>query len=579
MHIGLLFKQHWHNLRTVGRAHPLETFWLAVFALPLLLLPSSMIEHRSHWLIWWLPFLPYQVVMYRLRRHRGAYLAAGLLPLIGSGVLYALWANPDWHNTIALKLFLLNILALFVLLFDWSLKPNRAFLWRGILTLANIVSALLVSGCLMLALGLIDASINILFETQSALVFSPKIYYVPLFVLTPLMFLSFERPLQQVGGESLLLQNRVIEISLNYIAAPMLLVFTLLIYVYTAKIIWQGELPNGGVAFIVCTYLAAGLMTQMLHELSCQAKWQWFHRWFASLTLLPLALLWTGISTRINTYGLTEARIWLLAIALLLTVFCLLSLRPHWRQYRLFAVLLTATGLLVGIILPLEKIAAANQQARFETMLNRLNLLTADGKIIHPLPPKQPETESEWQQISAQINHLGLSIEAGNARYGEGYAALLSDAANIEESSDDDVQNKLHLRIDIGNKPFHITGAVYLQPVNYVSAVYDTESGSKITDFTIGIQNNDETTLFPSPHRHLHQVFAKHGLNPQQQYSETELARLNPDILHIPLPDGKMLLAQMVWLEYDKTQGYYISDIQGFAVLQPKPETAASESK
>lgn len=586
MNIRTFWHTHWHNLRTVWQEHPLETFWLAVFAMALLLIPRHVLLDK-YALIFWLPFLPYLVLLYKLRIHKMAYYAAGLLPLAGTLLLYwFVYLYPSGGSPLdgALfeKLFCLNVLFLLALLFDWTLKPNRAFLSRAVLTLVNIASALLVSGCLMMALGLIDVSLHVLFESQVGIhsLLEGKIYYVSMFVLTPLLFLSFERPLHRPGGEPVLLQNRVIEISLNYIVWPMLVVFTLLIYVYTAKIVWEGELPDGGVAFIVCTYLAAGLGTQLLQELSCQRKWQRLHRLFGWLTPVPLVLLWIGIGERIGAYGLTVMRIWLLAVAILLTVYCVLSLRQHWRQYRLFSILLLGAGLLVGIILPLEKIAAANQQARFEHMLAELNLLDADGKIVQPLPPASLAQQEQWEKLSRQINYLPFSADEGKAHYGAGYAqltgyAVQSDSEEISQAVNDNGF------VTLGQSGYQLPaitdGAMELYPVRYVSPRYDDDNSEKVAYFEIKLRSNDMQVRMDPPHQHIQQVFAKHGLNSKQRYSEEELKKLAPDLLQIPLANGGILLVYAVQLDYDSQMGYVLNSyIDGFALLLPAGKAASA---
>ena len=50
----------------------------------------------------------------------------------------------------------------------------------------------------------------------------------------------------------------------------------------------------------------------------------WFYKAFPYIALAPLVLLWVGAFRRVGEYGLTEARVFLLAGAFLLTLFDLM---------------------------------------------------------------------------------------------------------------------------------------------------------------------------------------------------------------------------------------------------------------
>lgn len=561
-------RHHAHNVSAIAREHPLEVFWLAVYMLPLLLLSSDKLAQYG---MYWLPLLPCWVLLYHIRSRRAAYYAAGLLPALGMAAVYVL-GHTDIGETAVLKLLCLNAIALIALLTPFALADNRQFLSRALLTLVNIVSAWLVAGCLMLALLLLQGGLYVLFSLDLNDGLQGKIYYVPLFVLTPLMFLSFERNLRQTaGGEPLLVQNRVIELTLNYIATPALMLYTLMIYVYTGKILLSGSLPDGGVSYVVGSYLAIGLTTQLLQVLSCQPKWQGFHRLFPWLALVPLGLLWCGVIERIHRYGLTEMRLWLLAAAVLLSLYCLLSLRPQWRQYRTFAVLLLGTLLLVGIILPLKRIEAASQEARFERLLAELKLLDGNGRIVQPLPAPTEAQQQQWTELQEQARYLFYVMDSDGERYGAGLKQL---AEQHESGSDAELQS-VHFRLPAG--PFQISGGS-IEPVSYAHAEYASETG-EITAYVLD-PHNERNTRIPAAeiHHHLEQLFARHGLNPQQQYQEEELKVLSSGWRYIPLANDDVLLTEAVEIRYLPPRGYTVTDINVFALFHPAAQSQDAAS-
>ncbi|MCC6414677.1 MAG: DUF4153 domain-containing protein [Opitutaceae bacterium] len=112
----------------------------------------------------------------------------------------------------------------------------------------------------------------------------------------------------------------------QFCLVPLVGLYLVILYLYTAKILITWELPNGWVALPVLILAVVGILSALLLDpLRDNAEHSWagvFIRWFYRLLLPLTVLLLISISVRLNDYGVTENRYivavlagWLFAIA------------------------------------------------------------------------------------------------------------------------------------------------------------------------------------------------------------------------------------------------------------------------
>ena len=109
----------------------------------------------------------------------------------------------------------------------------------------------------------------------------------------------------------------------QYILIPLLIIYAVILYFYSAKILLNWELPRGWVSYLILAYSVVGILALLLvHPLKQESTASWvrvFSRIFY-FTLIPLlVLLFTAIFTRILEYGYTEPRYFVLLLAIWLT--------------------------------------------------------------------------------------------------------------------------------------------------------------------------------------------------------------------------------------------------------------------
>lgn len=110
----------------------------------------------------------------------------------------------------------------------------------------------------------------------------------------------------------------------QYILIPLLIIYVVILYFYSAKILINWELPRGWVSYLILAYSIVGILAILLvHPLKEATARSWVKIFSKAFyyTLIPLIiLLFTAIFTRILEYGYTEPRYFVLLLAIWLTI-------------------------------------------------------------------------------------------------------------------------------------------------------------------------------------------------------------------------------------------------------------------
>ena len=387
---------------------------------------------------WWLRpvvLAPFMVVAaYSLQpfRKRGiGYLVLYLLPLAVMVVACFMPFLIDWPEETSYWIAALVGLPLWMCVRHW-LTENESFVQRNVQMAWSAVRALLVAGILYLLYAAIAYTIKSLFEIphkvwdgwyeQTALL---------LFCgLAPVLFFAMEdRP------ETIEIR-RFWAVLLNWVLTPALLIYTVVLYVYAAKILFTWNLPKGGVAIMVTVFFVIFLLAKMLQILTEPRPFKWFYDHFSLFVLPLLALFWTGVARRLADYGLTESRYYLLLVGALMTACVLVFLFRNRRGYFALAAGSLAVVLLTVLVPSLrgEKIAQRAQIQRVRTMAEQLDRLNDDGTLRLPTPdPADTLRMVEHRKLYQSLKYLDnrndtvlLKSEFGIARKSD-YLASLSE--------------------------------------------------------------------------------------------------------------------------------------------------------
>lgn len=299
---------------------------------------------------------------------------APILPLF-------LWTGFDeWITSSSGAVTCLVLAPLAVFLCRRAVQNDR-FVCDLIVWLRSAVLAVLFAN---VALGLFCAilySTTYIFGLDGPWIQDVAVYaviFIETFVV-PMLFLMMSD--RWAGAECL--GNRVADILINYIITPALLIYTAILYLYMVKILVSWELPRGGVAYLVFGFTIAALSIQALQLILQKRIYNWFFDRFSLIALPTQLLFWIGVMRRVNEYGVTPARVYLLVCGGLMTLCVAIFLSRKLGRY--FWVVLSAWvvfALLAFVpMLSVEKIATRSQTHRAERIAARLGMLSENGML------------------------------------------------------------------------------------------------------------------------------------------------------------------------------------------------------
>lgn len=178
----------------------------------------------------------------------------------------------------------------------------------------------------------------------------------------------------------------VLKFFTQFILIPLLIIYVVILYFYSAKILINWELPRGWVSYLVLAYSLVGILALLLvHPLKEDTAKSWvkiFSKAFY-FTLIPLiVLLFTAIFTRVLQYGYTEARYFVLLIALWLSAVVLYFIFNKRATIKFIPVSLFLFGLF-ALVFPYFNtfsVAKRSQKNELEKILAKNDLLV-NGKI------------------------------------------------------------------------------------------------------------------------------------------------------------------------------------------------------
>ncbi|MFQ8803975.1 MAG: DUF4153 domain-containing protein [Alistipes indistinctus] len=128
-------------------------------------------------------------------------------------------------------------------------------------------------------------------------------------------FLTFNRKSEPAEPES----SKLLDTLLNWVLSPAVLAYTVLLYLYFAKIVATWSLPRGRIAYLVFGFTLIAVAAQAGQTLLNKRYYDWFYNRFSLISLPALAMFWVGVGCRWSDYGLTENRVYLIACGLIMT--------------------------------------------------------------------------------------------------------------------------------------------------------------------------------------------------------------------------------------------------------------------
>ena len=588
MSVSTFFEKTKAQIKSAVSAHPIEIFLISAFAIGIWFMELGTHKENDH-LAYWV-FEPMLFIFIYLSRPYSWYRFSWIVPLVALAIIGMTNDSAEFYLS-SPKFGGANFIALLVLLGFPFEKNNQGFTYRNFTNLFHLGLATMVW---LLVFGLV-AAILFTITTLFSVEFSDSFYehfYTSLGIFTlPLFFLVF----QQRQAKSEMTLNRIFEILVNFVLAPALMIFTVLLYAYVVQIIFEGVLPKGMLANITLPYLLGGLGVYALRSICAKARWETFFKFYPYLSIVPIVLLWLAIDRRISAYAWTEPRIYLVALATAITIAYTILIISKIRQYRLISVVVMIAIFVMTWVVNPKEIAYQSQTERFEQLLTKLNLSDNSGKIRDDVDfverlENMPKSElKDWEELDSVSDYLLYSIELDssvedayqerrevfNKQYGEKSKELLAfniyrDEIRINERIISDRKTTVGFEwksIDV--TPYKkwirvpMPGFARTEVQTYMKS---DEKADKHKEKPEVCFVEDHDRYCTNMDEHIHKVFKEHQLDPMKKIFQAELKSLSQDLLKIDRPSFTIYLSELD-MEFSQEKGYYYKELTVEAIF------------
>ncbi|MEO6283430.1 MAG: DUF4153 domain-containing protein [Dyadobacter sp.] len=214
-----------------------------------------------------------------------------------------------------------------------------------------------------------------------------------------------------------------LKIFTQYVLLPLEVIYLIILYAYTGKILFEWKLPEGGVAYLVLAFSIAGIFALLLlYPLRKNQDDRWiqiFSRRYY-LALLPLiVLLFIGITRRIGDYGITENRYIVAVLAIWLAVITIYFLSGKRDDIRWIPISLS----ILCFLLPMGpwnifEVSKNSQLKQFHNILAEHKILNAKNQITGKIKMKA----GDYEELTSIIAFFRSREQIGLEPYFEGFS-------------------------------------------------------------------------------------------------------------------------------------------------------------
>lgn len=201
----------------------------------------------------------------------------------------------------------------------------------------------------------------------------------------------------------------LLNILIQYILLPLVILYVGILYTYAGKIALSGTLPKGWISYLIVSFSIAGILALLLaYPIARKEKSKWVY-WFSKsyfIALIPLLiLLFIAIGKRIAAYGVTEERYYVILLAGWLTYITAFSILTSFKKIKTIPVTLCLLGIL-SLVGPWSSFNISTQhQLHLLKNLLAKNKLLINGKI-HPADSLNTISIKDKRRMSSIIEYL-----------------------------------------------------------------------------------------------------------------------------------------------------------------------------
>lgn len=210
--------------------------------------------------------------------------------------------------------------------------------------------------------------------------------------------------------------SKPLKVLLLYIIMPIITAYTIILYLYFAKIIVTLQWPVGLVSHLVLWFslISTGVVF-FISPLHDENKWvKTFIFWFTKLLMPLLIMMFVSLSIRIRAYGVTENRYYVLVLGIWVLAMMIYLNFTNGKKNILLPISLALVAIL-SVTGPWSSYSVSkySQNNRFEAILLNNGMLQ-DSNIIKKKTDISDKDKTEISQILSYFHH---NHDLSNVRY------------------------------------------------------------------------------------------------------------------------------------------------------------------
>lgn len=385
-------------------------------------------------------------------------------------------------------------------------RENLPFVINALSFIRSLLAAFALSLVAWLLAISIYYSIQYIFEIfkGSDTRFMTYSAYTAFMLIMPLLFLTFNR------NEAKVMEgDKVFDILLNYVLSPALLIYAVILYLYFIKVIVLWSLPKGAVAYIVISFATAAFILKGCQPLLRRQYYNWFYNRVGLYVIPALAMYWVGTGYRINEYGFTEDRVYLVVLGTFLTVCACLFFSKKLGRYLYMGYL--AIGLLALFTyipaVSAKDLGILSQTHRMITAAKALGMYSSVGMLEKPSSPVGEPSEEAYRTLYQSYLYLyrikgtSFMLEHYNVGLPEALLdAFIPSTLHNYVSSTRKGERNGYLYFDVnGRAEQDVSGYRSLYPVFNYKPADGAVAHRSISDGVLKIYAADSTLLLEEP--------------------------------------------------------------------------------
>jgi hypothetical protein len=404
-----------------ARRFPLVLLCGVIAALSAALLPDSAIEDEVLLGVLYASTLGlplFLAVDLLAERHRWSDARLWTVRLVGIAVLVGLYvARSGWSEPVELMRYAQLSIALHLLVavapYLGSSERNGFWQYNRVLFLRFLI-AVLFSVVLFVGLAVALAAVDNLFGVDVDEDTYFRMWCFVAFVFNTWYFLGGV-PSDLRALEEWTDYPPPLKVLSQYILSPLVTLYLAILTLYLIRILITRVWPSGWIGYLVSSVATAGILSLLLlypvEEREENAWIRRYARWFYVGMLPSIVMLLMAIWKRIDQYGMTERRYFLVVLSVWLAGVAVFYIVTRSRNIKLIPATLALIAVLT-IAGPwgAYSVSRRSQQTRLEGLLVRNGLLV-DGRIR---PAADDVPFEDRREISAVVRYLAQTHGTGS---------------------------------------------------------------------------------------------------------------------------------------------------------------------